>query len=352
MKSLRNALLLLSFLSGLCVFGQTVTVSPDSPAIRYVGRFTDDFRFGWTGCMIETEFNGTEISAIIDLVQGKAAVTAVVDGKETVLFITAGQRMYPVASGLVPGQKHHVVLFKRSEGVLGTIRFGGFDISADGTLSCPPARERKILALGDSITCGYGNEAATVEEGNTVSNENGYMSYAAIAARALDADLMMVCWSGRGLYRNLSPVNDKVDTMPQLFEQTLPQDKNPIWDMNRFVPDVIAINLGTNDTGERGGKEPLKREDYEDAYVKLINRLREFAPDAKMIISIGPMASASPVKTWLPGIAERFKDVSVVIYPAYTGPDEYAGHGHPNIKKDQMMAARLEAQIRKVTGWQ
>jgi len=331
---------------------ETQIVPPESPDIRYVGRFTNDFRFGWTGSMVETDFNGTEISAIMDLVQGqKAALTVVIDGEETFVPITSGQRIYPLASELPSGKMHHIALFKRSEGCTGTLRFGGFEASVDGSFASPLPRSRKILAIGDSITCGYGNEAATSKEGNTIENQNGYMSYAAIAARDLDADLMMVCWSGKGLYRNLDRTNDRVAALPDLFEQTLPMSKDETWNHHRFIPDVISINLGTNDMGRLGNKEPLKQEDYERAYAKFITRLRSFAPNAKIIISIGPMTN-EPVATWLPKIAAQFKNVSVLIYPPYAERDESAGHGHPSVKKDLMMARRLEGQIREMTGWE
>lgn len=340
------------YASAFALFSETLQVPPSDPAIRYVGRFTDDFRSGWSGSTIETDFSGTRISAMLDLLKrGEASYTVVVDGEEKVIFLTPGKQTYLIAEGLEPGKKHHIVLFRRCEGFFGEVRFEGFEISDDGELSAPPAKNRKMLVVGDSITCGYGNEAATVEEGNSVQNENGYMSYAAIAARALDADLMMVCWSGRGLYRNLSPVNDKVDTMPQLFEQTLPIDQTEKWEMSRFIPDVIAINLGTNDTGTRGGKGPLQKEDYQAAYVKFIKRLRAFAPDSKIIISLGPMTSGHPVETWLLEIAAQFENVAALVYPGYE-QGERGGHSHPNLKKDRLMAAQLEKQICEMTGWE
>lgn len=350
MKQLGTALLASMCALGAVMATETMEVRPDCQAIRYVGRFTDDFRFGWSGSMVETDFTGTDVSAILELEDGReAGMTVVVDGQETFVLLAPDQRVYPITTGLVPGNKHRLVLFKRSEGFTGTVRFGGFTTSADGIFSRPPARAHKILAVGDSITCGYGNEASREEEGNTVRNQNGYMSFAAIAARALDADLMMVCWSGKGMCRNLDETNDRVNTIPVLFEQTLPSGGGK-WDQGRFVPDVIAINLGTNDMGQRGGKAPLSKDDYVDAYVKFIARLRAVAPDSEIILSIGPMLY-DPVREWLPEIAARFEKVSVLIYTPYSSPDDYAGHRHPSVGKDGEMAVALEAKIRKITGW-
>lgn len=351
MKKMVN-LLLLTVLSAGLIFADS-NISPSDPVIRYVGRFTDDFRFGWPGSEIETIFTGSEISAVFETTSGtKAAMTAVVDGEEKTVIVTSGQKVYPLASGLTPGKPHHVVLFRRSEGFTAELRFGGFIVSEDGTLSAPKPSPHRMLVLGDSITCGYGNEATDVNQGNTVENENGYLSYAPVAARALNADLMMICWSGRGLFRNRNVGDDKSGVLPLLFEQTLPRSAEPAWDHARFVPDVIAINLGTNDLHtENDKKDPLKKEDYIGAGVAFIQRLRELYPDSKIILSIGPMAD-EPVQSWLPEIAKKFKGVSVLIYSKYSGPEDYAGHWHPSVKKDREMAGKLTLMIRKLTGWQ
>lgn len=352
MKKIFCLLIITVLSAGLLLAGESVTLSATDPAIRYTGRFSDDFRFGWTGSQIETVFTGSELSAVLEITSGqKAGITAIVNGEEKTLVVTAGQKIYPVAAGLDPAAAHHIVLFRRSEGSTGETRFGGLIASADAKFSAPAPRSRRILVIGDSITCGYANEAAGPKEGNTVENENGYLSYAPVAARELNADLMMVCWSGRGLYRNRNAGDDKSGVLPLLFEQTLPKSADPVWDHSRFVPDVIAINLGTNDMNtEKGQKEPLKQEDYTGAAVAFIQRLRNLYPASKIILSIGPM-EFEPVQSWLPGIAAQFDDVSVLVYPKYTGPEDYAGHWHPSVRKNREMAAQLTGKIRELTGW-
>lgn len=352
MKKLLSFFAVIVFSAGVVFAAGPASVSPSDPALRYIGRFTDDFRFGWTGSQIETVFTGSEISAVLELTSGnKAGMTAVVDGEEKTIILNAGQTVYPIASGLAAGEPHRITLFKRSEGAIGEVRFGGFQTSEDGSLSAPADHSRKMLVLGDSITCGYANEATDVKQGNSAENENGYMSYAPLAARSLDADLMMVCWSGRGLFRNRNVGDDKSGVVPQLFEQTLPKSALPVWDHARFVPEVIAINLGTNDMNEeKGQKTPLQKEDYVGAGVALIQRLRELYPDSKIILSIGPMAF-EPMQGWLPEIAKPFKDVSVLVYPKYGGNDEIGGHWHPSVKKDREMAELLVKQTRELTGW-
>jgi len=332
--------------------GIGITVAPDDPGIRYVGRFTDDYRFGWTGCEIETRFKGSSIVADLQVVgAAPAGLTIVVDGQPHFLKLESGRSTPVLAEELEPDRWHRISIVKRSEGFQGVLRFNGFELSDGGELMAPEAPERRILVLGDSITCGYGNEASDPNEGNTVENENGYMSYALIAARELNADAMLVCWSGRGMYRNRSRNNDRVGTLPQLFEQTLPYDKDLHWEHARFVPDVIVINLGTNDSAVHHGAKPaLPKDGFIKTYTQFLKRLREIAPESKLILSIGPM-QAGPVPKWLPEIAEQFEDTSVLVYTKFAGKADVGGHWHPSVLKDKKMARQLVEVISEMTDW-
>ena len=350
----KRRLLFLSAALLACVhatLGLPVEIAPDHPAIRYVGRFSDDHQFGWTGSQIEIEFAGTAVRGAFTLTAGKAAgLTVVVDGNPVFLKILPEQEKVVLADNLSPDQRHHLVVFKRSEGGIGTVQFEGFELSEGATLFKPSEPRRKILVIGDSITCGYGNEAASKEEGNTVENENGYMSYAAIAARNLNADAMLICWSGRGIIRNYGAQGDKLETLPMLFNRILPTQKTPEWDHRRFVPDVVVINLGTNDMNTTGGKPPLDKTAYMGAYEIFLSRIRAFAPNAKTILSIGPMAF-EPVSDWLPELAAKDKNTTVLVYEKLSGPEDIGGHWHPTVKKDAKMAAELVAEIQRTMDW-
>jgi len=349
MEKLRKqvVLLVLAVLAGWGAEAQELHVSPGNGAIRYQGRFTDDHRFGWTGCTIETDFQGSELFADLELVEGSAAaLTVVVDGQPRFLKVSKDRRTYLLFQGLKGSGKHRIALFKRSEGCLGTVRFLGFQVSEGATLSRPPGRALKMLVVGDSITCGYGNEARTLAEGNTLENENGYMSYAAIAARMLDADLMMFCWSGRGMYRNYQAENYYEGTIPKIFDRTLPSSAQPEWNHSRFVPDVVVISLGTNDMNLNGGKSPLPKAEFVAAYKGLLDRLRAFAPESRIILGIGPMAF-DPVREWLPEIAAEYENTTVLAFSPFAGPEDKGGHYHPSVKKDREMARELVAAIEK-----
>jgi hypothetical protein len=347
---MKNKFITFSLLAAFFVSGVGAKeIAPDHEALRYVGRFTEDYRFGWTGCSIDTVFQGTELIADLEVTKGTVAgLTVVVDGESRFVKLEAGRQSVKVFLGGESQTEHRITLFKRSEGALGEIKFHGFDASEDAVVSRPSDRELKMLVIGDSITCGYGNEAQHLSEGNTVENENGYKSYAPIAARALDADLMMFCWSGRGMFRNRQLNYDQATTIPKIFNQTLPQSRLPAWDHARYVPDVIVINLGTNDMSENNGqKPPLSKDGYIDAYKQFLTRLRGYWPDSKIVLSIGPMGNAS-VSHWLPEIAAEFTNTFVLIYSPFSGREDKAGNYHPSVKKDRSMAAELVAAVQEI----
>ncbi len=345
------AVLLTAAAPTLAGTGRGVAISPNNPHVVYVGRFTKEYRFGWTGSAIRLRFKGTSVSAKLHLTSNQpAAMQVVIDGKPTrFLLVTKKKTTYVLASGL-ESSSHTVELFKRSEGYLGEARFDGFILSPGATVEQLTPRTRKILIVGDSITCGFGNRATDNHPANSVTLENGYMAYAPIAARRLDARLMMVCWSGKGMYRNYNARNSRKNTMPQLFARTLPMHARPKWNEETYVPDLIIINLGTNDMNRNGYKKPLTADEFLPVYEKFVARLHQHFPKAPVIAAIGPMVT-TPISTWLEKLPQKFGFVRTLVFPHLHGKAEHGGAGHPSVKGDIKMADQLTAFIRKTMHW-
>ncbi len=330
-----------------------VFVPPHTPAVVTAGRFTEDYRFGWTACNVRLRFSGTAINALVKLTRGRAAaLQIVVDGVPTrMLIVTPHQTLYPLAEGLPDGE-HTVELWKRTEGFQGEMQLIGFQLGEGGApLPASPAN-RRMLVIGDSISCGYGNEARETSEGNTLENENGYLAYGPIAARALGAEIMVVAWSGRGMFRNRDEENDRRDVLPDLFERTLPLDPEQVWDHRRFVPHVIVINLGTNDLARgRGNVKPeLDKAEFLRAYRRFLERLRGLYPDASILISIGPMA-IEPIAGWLTELEAEYPNVYRLVFEKREGAEFFGGHWHPSVVMHEIMARALAEKIRAVVGW-
>ena len=110
-----------------------------------------------------------------------------------------GAHLYRVVSGLTAGE-HTVRLVKATEPMIGVTQIQGFQLSAGGQLLPQPAPRRRLEVIGDSISCGYGNEGANQNEHFTPKTENAYFTYGADAARSLGADYVCLAWSGRKMW--------------------------------------------------------------------------------------------------------------------------------------------------------
>ncbi|WFB36276.1 GDSL-type esterase/lipase family protein [Kiritimatiellota bacterium B12222] len=350
-------LLFLSLLlvcSGLIQAEDSVSLSADNPAIRYVGLFTEDFKSSWTGSQIDVRFQGPSASVRLEVQAGKqVAFAVVVDGVAQLLIADAETKIYPVAEGLDPEVMHELILFRRSEAYFGVVKFEGFEFPAGTTVEKSADPSRRMLVIGDSITCGYGNMADDVSEGNTLKNENAWMAYAPLTARHFDADLVMLCWSGRGLYRNRSIQGDTEGTLPKLFDAILPGQASPLWDHSAYVPDVVVINLGTNDSTDRNGEKPtLSKEDYVNCYQDFIRRIRVTAPESTVFLTLGPMNNAPITLDWLEAAAAPFENVHPFLYKPLNGAEDIGGHYHPSLIKHEKMSEELIREINAQGLWQ
>ena len=208
-------------------------------------------------------------------------------------FNTDNDSIVSLATAL-PYGNHQVKLMYIIEGYERRPEFRGFILDKGCTLTDAPALpERKIEFIGNSITCGYGVESFNPNEHFNEATENHYYTYAAITARNLEAQHVTVARSGIGIYRNYAgPKTGNPDNMPNCYEQTLLYDKTQPWDFNRFTPNVVCVNLGTNDTSTKGYDKKLLL----DGYRNFIKKLRSHYPNAKIVMLTGVMLDGeSPI---------------------------------------------------------
>ena len=139
-----------------------------------------------------------------------------------------------------------------------------------GLLETEADEALRLLVYGDSITCGHSNMrpdggADTMNS----TNENGMLTYAMRVASLLNADAHVFSKSGLGLYTN--PYSSKV-FLKDIYGKVSPAS-NTDWDMTSWVPDVVVINIGTNDiwtTQSVNGNPSYTQDAYVDAYVDMV----------------------------------------------------------------------------------
>lgn len=321
---------------------------PAEPAVHYVGRYDASdpghVRMGWSGAGAVFKFAGTGASVTLD--DAGRYFTVVVDGAvQPTLATTPGEQTYPLATGLPDGE-HTIELYRRTEGSFGPTVLLGVDI--DGELLPPPPVARRIEIIGDSITAGYGNEG-TDPCNFSAETENHYITYGALAARALGAEIHAVAWSGKGIIYNYD--NDKQDPLPALYDRTVAVEQ-AAWDFS-WQPDVVVINLGTNDFST--GDDPPE-ELYVGEYVKFLAHLRDVYPGAYQLV-LAPSLwgdEVALVAGYLQSVVDQrhaagdpdvgFADINV----------QWIGSGcdgHPSAATHEGMAMRLTEELKTRLGW-
>ena len=256
MKKLYFALVLI-LSTAACAFSE-VTVSPDSPQIVYNGRISwrnpKSPAFSYPGTSAEFRFTGSSVTMLAKPGSGHFMVELDNLAPFKINF-SENDSVATLASNL-DNNEHRVRVTYAIEGYQKRPEFRGFLLSDGGKmLNAPKRSSRRIEFIGNSITCGYGIEADSAREKFTYDTENHYYTFAARTARALGAEYNVVARSGIGMYRNYGgPAEGTPDgCLPALYDRTLFYDADEKWDFSSFQPDVVCVNLGTNDMSVNKG---------------------------------------------------------------------------------------------------
>jgi lysophospholipase L1-like esterase len=330
--------------------------SPSAPGLKFVGRVAvdgaEDATFAWSGSGVIANFSGSSVAVRL---AGNQQYTVLIDGMlQPKLTSTGG--LDPLASGLSDGP-HSVEIYRRTEANQGESRFLGFDFGGGQLLAPPAPAERRIEIVGDSITAGYGNEGADMNCGFSPDTENHYLTYGALSARALGAELSTVAWSGKGVVCNYGDdATSCSDPLPPYYDRTLPARADSRWDFSRWQPQAVVINLGTNDFST--AMDPTQ-EQFEQALGALIEHMRAEYPGALILATVGPLltgADLATARSYIANVVKQRNDAGDDKVQAFelaptNAADGYGCDWHPSLKTHQVMAEALTAKLRAELGW-
>jgi len=224
-----------------------------------------------------------------------------------------------------------------------------------------PDRDRRIEFIGDSITCGYGAEGKLTDLAFTTAEENPWEAYAAKTARALGADFNLISWSGIGIISSYTEGDRPNDgwLMPSLYKYTdkamdLTLGNKPrLWDSSSFVPDLIVINLGTNDHSYvKNIAERVAA--FGKGYNAFVKQVHAANPSSKILCTLGAMGQDLCPEIERQVALLKAEGIDNLYYMQFELQDEKDGigtHWHPSLVTHSKMAARLEAKCREIMNW-
>lgn len=229
-----------------------------------------------------------------------------------------------------------------------------------------PAKAHRIEFVGDSITCGYGTDDDDLSHTFSTATEDVTKAYAYRTAQALDADYSMVSYSGYGVYSGY--VDEAIDTrntselVPPYytlvgFSRGTYHDKAITmtdWDFSNFEPEIIVLNLGTNDNSYCRSNT-AREEEFIKCYQDFVTCVRKNNPNAYILCTYGLMNGelTDSIEKALNSYRQASGDkrISFLPLPTHTDADGYVVDYHPSLGTHQRAAEIVTAKIREIMHW-
>jgi lysophospholipase L1-like esterase len=345
------------------IMTDSTSISPSDPRIAYMGRVAfvgDEAVMGFPGITIRFVYRGPAPVLLFTAGSGDCYFNLACNGWDpVVIHLAEGKNEVALPTGPAPAGGWLVELVRRTEAWQGVASFRGLLLPPGCELLKPPAwPSRKLMFIGDSITCGEYIERFPPEDISTPFSTNAARSYGMLLGRWLKAQVHLVSYGGRGVMRDWQGKTDCANA-PQFFNRTLPDDPNSHWNHEDYVPDAIVVCLGTNDFSKDLPDEAV----YLKAYDDFVGEIRAVYPRAALVLAESPIFGDVPgtpdrakrdlLRRVLDAVVARRRaagDRRIVVGPVAHYPGT-PGNAHPVAFQHEQIADQLIGPIRSLTGW-
>lgn len=346
---------------------------PTEDTVRTIGRakvYKDTLWMALSGTGAEFIVTGKKVSITMKAdstvaggAENQARIAVYLDGKRMAdTLLSKSETTIPVFESTTE-ETHTIRVIKLSESAMSTCGISA--ITVDGTIRPAEAKSRLIEFVGDSITCGYGVEDEDPDHHFATGTEDVTKAYAYKTAEALDADYSMVSFSGYGIVSGYTGdgVKSAGQLVPLYYEKLgfsygtylgngSPQKNS--WDFTKRQPDLVVINLGTNDSSYVKDNQERK-EEYIAGYIEFLKTVRRCNPEAKILCTLGIMGTelCPSVEEAVDRYKQTTKDtnISSMRFVAQLPEDGLAADWHPTEKTHTKAAAKLADEIQRIMEW-
>lgn len=307
--------------------------------------------FNWSSAGFSVRFQGSGLQAKIvsnaPSAKNYAYLKVYVDGVEqNDILLDQTTQTVTLARGLDPDAVHTVEVRKRNSPMSSTAGVMSLELLDGKKLAPPAAKEKLIEFVGDSLTVGY--SAADVNKAETAwstKTEDGTKTYSKQVADAFGAEYMVTAISGRGVVMNNSGGSGYL--LPEVYPQ-LDIYNNPgvAYDF-ALQPDVIVINLGTNDATNSG----LDMEKFKTGAADFLRLVRAKNPNAKIIWAYGLRSDkkTAEVDAALAEVIANLGDENVYYLQLDLAADMHLNH--PTAAAYAPAGEAIIEKIEEITGW-
>ena len=338
-------------------------IEKGSNKLRFGGRIIyrdEEAVLGYNGSFMEFLMEGTDVALRIrtgdNAIVNEPGLRIYVDNKPYKdMVISKMDGRYSVVSGLEAG-KHLVRIVKITEAAMSFVAFSLLEIeNATGepgtlldidTLYIKDTR-KKALFIGDSITCGFGVLGEPVSE-YTIRDEDSELSYAGVLTQKENLNSEWVSVSGYGVF--VEYTGDPENILPKVFPYTnYFYDKELREDYSRFQPDIVIVNLGTNDSGPlMADKNVLYG--FKSRYESFLYTLRMAYKEAAIVCVLGTLAPGvyKYVQEVIDKVqAQGFEKIYGLELPEHDVKNDGMAAEHPSKITHEKDADRIAAFLKK-----
>ncbi len=305
------------------------------------------------------EFNFVCKTLMIDLsaeTEGDVRVAVILNDElfcDTVIKSSEGKKRVTVFDSFV---LHYgtVKVIKLSESRKSAVlKVEGIILDKEARIYPTDNRKVRIEFIGDSMTCGYGVEDCNPENSYKVSTQNALKAYPFLTAEETRADFQVVAYSGYGLLTGFGKEEKcPEETVPEYYERIAKLEDGTVydkWDFSNDHPDIVVINLGTNDMGYCN--TPDKKSEFYYAYIEFIKSVRRSHPYAEILCMFGIMGNdlSSTIQDAVYNYSYDYRDEKIHFseFEKMSEQDGYGANYHPSAITHQKVSMELVRVLRK-----
>ena len=207
------------------------------------------------------------------------------------LFLDKATQEVELMKGNNDLAEHKIDLYKRSESTDSHIAVES--IKTDGLFSQKIVNKAlKMEFIAASSSTGYGNLGSPKSSSKTTENSDCLKGFAFLTAQALNADVNIFSASGWGCAfskwttPNTASVADEYRNVD--FNSSIK------WNHGLYVPDVVVVNLGTNDwsyinAATSDAEVDARTTTFQQKYIQFLKYLHDLYPEAQIVVLYGLM---------------------------------------------------------------
>jgi hypothetical protein len=363
---------------------QTYALS-ELPHLKVHGRTTGGLApltLFWTGSAVELNVQGSELWVEVeaDYHTYEPWISILVNGEPVSRqMVTAGARWICVIRGMNANAVKNVRIVKDVQAMSGdpACSLQIHAVKTDGEFLPVAEKPYKIEFIGDSITSGEGVIGAKQEQDWIPMWFSAVHNYTAMTAEALNAEYRVISQSGWGVLSSWD--NNPHGNIPDYYEMVcgiLSGEKNEALgafqenDFASWQPDVVVVNLGTNDGGafhspqwinhatgethkqrlnEDGTYNEEDLQSFETAAENFLAKLRKYNQHAQIVWAYGMLGIPMMPSIYraVDSYKKRTGDKNVSVFQLPNMMDETAGaRNHPGKLAHEETAKALAAYLK------